>query len=281
MLRGACTCRGSSGACADRPRPAASAAVPVVVWLHGGGYSMGDRRFAPDPIRFARLFDTIVEHGFALASLDYRLGREATFPAAVHDVKAALRWLARFATDLGIDATRVGLWGESAGGHLASFVTATVGESEFDGTLGIRGGGAGIKALVSWYGAMDLTSIVRPSMTAEMEAAFAGNVPDFIKYPPEYFNLGAERFQDEHWQTLASPLAHVTAAMPPTLLLHGDVDGMVPIQQSEVMLARLQELGCDVELIRVAGANHVWQGVEQRIVDDIIDRSVEFFAEHL
>ncbi len=261
--------------------PASSAPVPVVVWLHGGGYAMGDRRFAPDPVRFSRLFDAVVEHGFALVTVDYRLGREAAFPAAVHDVKAALRWLARFAGDLGIDAARVGMWGESAGGHLASFVTVTQGDPDFEGTLGIRGGAAHIHALVSWYGAMDLTTIVRPSVTPEIEAAFGGNVPDFVKYPPEYFNLGADRYLDARWQRTASPVTHATATTPPTLLIHGEVDGMVPIQQSEVMHARLRELGCDVELIRVPGANHVWQGVEQAIVDDIIDRSLEFFAEHL
>ena len=261
--------------------PASASPVPVIVWVHGGGYASGDRRRTPDPVRFANLFQTALDAGIAVVSIDYRLGREAVFPAAVHDAKAALRWLARFADELGVDATRVGMWGESAGAHLAGFVTTTHGNSEWDGEQGIRAGNATIRAFVSWYGAMDLPTIVRPGVTPEIEAAFGGNVPEFIKYPPEYFNLGEARWQDSKLRELASPTAQATTAMPPTLFIHGDADRMVPLQQSEVMLARLQELGVGAELVRIPGADHVWMGVDQATVDAIIERSVDFFRRHL
>lgn len=261
--------------------PATDVAVPVVVWVHGGGYAMGDRRRTPDPQRFARLFPSVLEAGMALISIDYRLGREAVFPAAVHDGKAALRWVARYAGTLGVDPTRVALWGESAGAHLAGFVTATHGNSNWDGEQGVRAGGVDLRAFVSWYGAMDLPTVVRPGVTPELEAAFGGNVPEFIKFPPEYFNLGAERWQEPELRATASPSTHATPAMPPTLFIHGEADRMVPIQQSELMLARLQELNIDAELVRIPGADHVWMGVDQATVDDIIDRSVEFLARHL
>jgi len=261
--------------------PASDNPVPVVVWVHGGGYAMGDRRRTPDPQRFARLFPTVIDAGMALVSIDYRLGREASFPGAVHDAKAALRWLARYATELGIDSTRVGLWGESAGGHLAGFTAATHGVGAWDGEQGVRAGGVGLKALVSWYGAMDLNTIVRPGITPEIEAAFGGNVPEFIKFPPEYFNLGAERWLDPEVRAEASPLTHASAALPPTLFIHGEADRMVPIQQSETMLERLLTLGVDAELVRIPGADHVWMGVDQATVDGIIDTSVRFFFQHL
>lgn len=261
--------------------PASDVPVPVVVWVHGGGYAQGDRRRTPDPVRFARLFPSVVEAGIALVSIDYRLGREAVFPGAVHDAKAALRWLARYADTLGIDPTRVAMWGESAGGHLAGFTTATHGQGSWDGEQGVRAGGVELRAFVSWYGAMDLPTIVRPSITPEIEAAFGGNVPEFIKFPPEYFNLGAERWQDPQVRATASPSTHATAAMPPTLFVHGDADRMVPIQQSELMHARLQELGVPSELVRIPGADHVWMGVDQATVDDIIGRSVAFLSHHL
>ena len=261
--------------------PASAQPVPVVVWVHGGGYAMGDRRRTPDPQRFAQLFPSVIAAGMALVSIDYRLGREAAFPAAVHDAKAALRWIARYADVLGVDSTRAALWGESAGAHLAGFVAATHGNGSWDGEQGVRAGGVDIKAFVSWYGASDLPTIVRPGVTPELEAAFGGNVPEFIKFPPEYFNLGADRWQDPELRVIASPATQATSAMPPTLLIHGDDDRMVPIQQSELMLARLQELGVAAELVRIPGADHVWMGVDQATVDAIIDQSVDFLRTHL
>ena len=261
--------------------PASSAPVPVVVWVHGGGYAMGDRRLTPDPVRFARLFDAVIAAGMALVSIDYRLGHEAHFPAALHDAKAALRWIARYAQDLNIDASRVGMWGESAGGHLSALVTATQGDASFDGEIGVRGAQANIQALVAWYAATDLETIVRPSVTPELEAAFGGNVPEFIRYSPEYFNLGAEHYLDPAVQRLASPITHVTTSMPPTLLLHGEADRMVPIQQSEVLEARLRANDCDVEFVRIPNADHVWQGIDQEQLDSIIDRSIAFLVQHL
>lgn len=261
--------------------PASDTPVPVVVWVHGGGYAGGDRRRTPDPVRFATLFPSVLNAGMALVSIDYRLGREAVFPAAVHDAKAALRWLARYADVLGVDASRVGMWGESAGSHLAGFVTATHGRPEWDGEQGIRSGNAGIRAFVSWYGATDLPTIVRPGVTPEIEAAFGGNVPEFIKFPPEYFNLGEARWQNPELRALASPSTHASTAMPPTLFVHGDADRMVPIQQSELMHARLQEIGVPSQLVRIPGADHVWMGVDQQVVDDIIEQSIAFFVQHL
>lgn len=261
--------------------PVSDRPVPVIVWIHGGGYNMGDRRSTPDPVRFGRLFDSVVDCGFALVSIDYRLGLEAVFPAAVHDAKAALRWLARYADQLGIDASRVGLWGESAGGHLAGFVAATQGSSEFEGELGLRGAAARIKAFVGWYGGMDLESIVRPSITPEIEAMMGGKVPDFMRLPPEYYNLGADRYLDPSARRMASPMTYASAAMPATLLIHGEVDRMVPIQQSEVMTAKLRSVGADVEFVRIANADHVWQGVDQATIDNIIEQSIDFFIRQL
>src|SRR5262245_39122988 len=93
--------------------------LPVIIWLHGGGWRHGDRRLCPNLSRY------FAERGFAMASIDYRLSGEATFPAQVHDVKAAIRWIRAHAEVYGLDSQRLGLWGSSAGAHLGALVALT------------------------------------------------------------------------------------------------------------------------------------------------------------
>ena len=101
--------------------PAASVPVPLVVWVHGGAWLFGDRRFLPETLAPEQIFDALLAKGLAVATIDYRHAMEAPFPAALHDAKAAIRWLRAYSGELGIDPVRVGIWGESAGGHLAAW----------------------------------------------------------------------------------------------------------------------------------------------------------------
>jgi acetyl esterase/lipase len=186
-----------------------------------------------------------------------------------------LRWLALFAEELGIDASRIALWGESAGAHLAGLVATTSQDPEWEGTLGPAGVAPEVSALVNWFGAMDLTTIVRP-----MDGSDA-TLPDLARFPPEWFNLGADRWQDQALRKMASPITHVTASTPPTILLHGEADEMVPIQQSEVMFSALQDAGVEAVFHRVPEAGHVWFTRPPEVVDEVIDMSLSFIADHL
>ena len=134
---------------------------PVVLFLHGGGWRLGTRRvFCPtrrdwDPDPFHRL----VGAGFAVASADYRLSGEAVFPAQLHDVTAAVRWLQTRADELGVDADRIVVWGESAGAHLAALLGLTAGRPDLVDLVG----GAPVPApagVVDWYGPADLTALL-------------------------------------------------------------------------------------------------------------------------
>jgi acetyl esterase/lipase len=250
--------------------------LPVVVWVHGGGYTSGSRRdFTPWLERSGQI-QRVLGKGFAFASIDYRLGLEATFPAALHDLNSALRWLALHAPKIGLDPSRFALWGESAGGHLASLVALTQGNAEFAGTNGVPGGvDFQIRALCDWYGAADLTTIVRP-MDGTDES-----LPELFRFPPEYFNLGAERWRDTELRRVASPVSYVSVAMPPTLRIHGTADQMVPFSQSVEFHDAALVAGGRCELLAIDGGDHAWFGLPQERLNQVVERSVDFLSAHL
>lgn len=129
----------------------AAGPVPVVVWIHGGGWTEGDRRYVPLQWPQQVLFEKVVAAGMAVATVDYRLLGEAPFPACIHDCVAALRYLRQYAGELGLDPARVGLWGESAGAHLAAML-AFVGSAQGtdDRLLGPGAGGRQFHGPLLW-----------------------------------------------------------------------------------------------------------------------------------
>jgi acetyl esterase/lipase len=256
--------------------PKGDGPFPVVVWVHGGGYAGGSRREFTPWLEKAGLIEQVLAAGMAFVSVDYRLGFEAIFPAAVHDLNSALRWLARHAGLLGLDSSRFALFGESAGGHLASLTALTQGNPFFEGTNGVPvGAGFQLKALVDWYGAADLNTIVRP-----MDGTDA-SLPELFRFPPEYFNLGSERWKDSELRAAASPVNHVHEAMPPTLRVHGTTDAMVPHSQSVEFMDAALVAGASCQLISVDGGDHAWFGLAQDRVNQVVQESVAFLAAHL
>jgi acetyl esterase/lipase len=257
---------------------AVSAGRPVatVIWVHGGGYAGGSRRDFTPWLERAGFIQQVLDAGMAFASIDYRLGLEATFPAAIHDGNSALRWLAQHASKLGLDPSRFALWGESAGGHLASLVALTQGDSFFEGDNGVpRGVGYRVRALCDWYGAADLITIIRP-MDGTDES-----IPEQFRFPPEYFNLGAARWREAELRRQASPASYVSAAMPPTLRIHGTADQMVPFSQSVEFYEAALLAGGSCQLVEVEGGDHAWFGLAQERVTEVVSQSVEFLKSHL
>lgn len=247
----------------------------VVMWIHGGGYHSGGRaQFAPW-LQHANMIGQVLAAGMCFVSLDYRLGREANFPAAIVDARAALRYLRRYATVFNIDPERIVLWGESAGGHLAA-MTAYCSAADLrswgvdEKLYGSTSTEARVIGLVDWYGASDLPTIVRPMDGSDT------SLPDEQRFPPEYFNLGADRWLDIGARVSASPTTYVRPDCVPTLLIHGDQDSIVPFQQSEILLEKLDECDVSANLLRIAGAEHAWIGSPLEVVDHVIKQSVEF-----
>lgn len=224
-------------------------AAPVVVFLHGGGWLRGSRHVFTPGIPDERSFDRIVEAGFAVASCDYRLSGEACFPAQLDDVDAAIDWLHAHGADEGVDASRIVLWGVSAGATIAALT-------------GLRR--RDVRGVVDWFGPADLFAMARHDLGEPAEqtrearwlGAPAGVVPELAR--------------------AASPLFQVTRDAPPFHVSHGTADEHVPIAQSEALVAALGASGVDVEFHPVEGARHFWQGVED--TDPLFDRAIDFVA---
>jgi acetyl esterase/lipase len=246
----------------DLHRPAAPSPAPLIVFVHGGGWRVGSRAtFGPlyadwSPSPFARL----AARGCAVASLDYRLSGEAVFPAPLDDVTAGLAWLREHAGDLGVDASRIVLWGESAGAHLAALV-------------GLRDGD--VRAVVDWYGPADLTTVADDAAAGGLAIADPGAADS-----RESALLGGTPSSDPSRARAASPVAHVRPHAPPFLVLHGTADRFVPARQSQRLAAALESSGAPVRLELIDGADHLWLG-RPDVAASAFTTSAAFALQHL
>ena len=246
--------------------PVGGAAVPVVVFLHGGGWRLGSRNSAGPALAGAPRspFTDVASAGIAVASIDYRLSGEASWPAQLHDAKAAARWLRARSAELGIDPERIASWGESAGGHLAALVALTSGDATLEGQIGIQGPSSHSSAVVTWYAPTDLPRLPADLGTDPM-------APD----TREALLLGAPLASVPETAAQASPITYVAAGAPSFLLLHGISDRFIPCVQSERMHAALIAAGVDAELHRYEGADHMWLDASD-VAADAVKRTIAF-----
>ena len=260
--------------------PRASAGpVPLVVWIHGGAFQLGDRRELPPTFAPDSVFRLLNEAGIACATVDYRHALEAPFPAQLHDIKAAVRYLREHAGLLGIDPERIGAWGESAGGHLAALLGLTGTRADLEGGLGVQGHSSSVSAVVDFYGVSSLPDMPPMNTPAGlMSGALMAAVPPGMSTEPGPMLVGGSA--DPALLAAASPLGYVTAGSAPFLLIHGDSDGLVPLSQSELLAGALTEAGVRNELIAIEGGDHCFFFAEDR-VDGILRTAVDYFAREL
>ena len=209
-----------------------NAPPPLVVWIHGGAWKLGDKGTWVHPL-------FLLEHGYAVASVQYRFSQTATFPAQIEDCRAALRYLREHADELGVDARRVGVMGESAGGMLAALLATTA--DEHDGEVRPA-------AVIELFGPMDLTRHVEQSRQPGRQATTS--VQELV---------GGDPTADEAARKLAragSPILHVGANDPPMMVVHGTADPLVHLDQSRDFVAAVRAAGATAELVEVDGAGH-------------------------
>ena len=223
---------------ADRSGPS-----PLVVWVHGGAWRAGSRSKVP--------VTELTKHGFAIASVDYRLSGEAGFPAQVHDIKAAIRFLRASSQSFGFDPQRFVIAGASAGGHLAALAGVSHKHEALEGTVGDDSTeSSDVQAIVSFYGASNLATILSQSTPHGLS----------VRVPALQLLLAGQPANKPDLARLASPVSHVDGKDPPLLLIHGDQDPQMPINQSHELHGAYIDAGCSSKFHVVYGGAHGGNG---------------------
>ena len=212
---------------------------PLIVYVHGGGWRGGSKKDVP--------IGKLLDRGYAIASVDYRLSTQAVFPAQVHDIKAAIRVLRANAGVFHINATKIGILGSSAGGHLAALVGVSNGSPELEGKVGEHlDQSSDVQVIVSFFGASNLETILSQSTPRGLE----------MRIPALKLLLGDTPDKKPELAKLASPVNHLDKNDPPLLLIHGDADPQMPPQQSQELAKAYEALGLPVTLIVMPGSKH-------------------------
>jgi acetyl esterase/lipase len=219
---------------------------PAVLCIHGGGFRAGSRQ-GYDP-----LCVKLAEQGYVAVTASYRLAPKYQFPAAVHDVKAAIRWLRANAGKYKIDPERIGVTGGSAGGHLAQFLAVTAEVKQFEGDGGNLEQSSRVACVVNVYGPSDFTKSYGKSV-------------DAAQVLPLWLGGNLEQARQKH--ILASPLYWVTPSAAPTLCIHGTEDKYVAHEQAIWLIDRLKAAGVEAELLTLEGAGHGFKGKDLETAD--------------
>jgi acetyl esterase/lipase len=233
-------------ASADRP-------LPLVIWSSGSAFLRDDGKAGASAIA-----DFFNHAGYAVAGVSVRSSSQALFPAQVHDLKAAIRWLRAHAAEHGIDPDRFAFMGNSSGGWVASMAALTSEAPELEGDVGERNASSRVQAAVDFYGPTDFL---------QMDAHMLGDCAEFRAYlgitgchddprSPESLLVGGPIEERPDEVARANPVRYVSASAPPMLILHGQLDPFVPHHQSELLYEALRDRGCEATFYSIPNVGH-------------------------
>jgi len=220
---------------------------PLIVFVHGGGWAHSNPRAGAGFLDFPVLLAHLAERGYVVASIAYRLSGEAPFPAQLEDLQAAIRFLRGNAERFGIDGTQVGLWGMSAGAHLAALNAVNCAT------------GTCVQGFVGWFGAYDIATYMRDQRDATNIRAL--------------FRCGAAACATDVVDR-ASPIRYADGTDPPALLIHGQDDTNARSSQSERFAQQLRAAGSTAELVLIPGVQHGFIGPTEAATKDALRRAL-------
>jgi acetyl esterase/lipase len=241
----------------DLAWPKGDGPFPAVICIHGGGFRAGTRQ------GYDGLCIKLAQKGYVAATVTYRLAPKYQFPAAIFDVKAAVRWMRANAAKYHIDPERIGVTGGSAGGHLAQFLGVTGGVQRFEGDGGNAEQSSRVACVVNYFGPSDFTKSYGKSV-------------DAAQVLPLFLGADLEHARRKHIE--ASPLYWVTPDAAPTLCIHGTEDKYVAHEQAVWIVDRLKASAVEAELLTLEGAGHGFRGADAEKADKAM---FEFFDKHL
>jgi acetyl esterase/lipase len=237
-----------------------NASLPLIIWIHGGAWLGGSKDRCP-AVRF-------LGKGYAVASINYRLSQHAVFPAQIQDCKAAVRWLRAHATEYHLNPDRFGVWGASAGGHLVALLGLSGGEKEFDSGENLPVSSR-VQAVVDFFGPADLLTMgAQSGANSRMDHNAADS--------PESKLIGGPVQKLKDKARTASPINYISKDDPPMLLVHGDADPLVPVDQSKDLHAALQKAGVESVLYIVKDGGH-----GNKFGPEVPGKVEAFFAKYL
>ena len=218
-----------------------SGSLPVIVWIHTGGWSKGRKERCPAV--------ALVQDGYAVASIDYRLTSTAPFPAQIEDCKAAVRWLRANASTYHLDPDHIGVWGHSAGGHLAALLGTSGGVRELEGTGDNMSYSSRVQAVCDVAGPSDLVRLYQEASQSR------GDKSGKVMYDVAAL-VGGSAEKNITTATAASPIHYVSKDDPPFLIIHGENDATIPVTQAESFAAALKAAGVETTLEIANGRGH-------------------------
>lgn len=226
----------------------------LIIWVHGGAWRSGSKERPPLGL---------LPYGYALASVDYRLSEEAIFPAPIHDIKAAVRFLRGNAKKYGYRSDKIIIWGSSSGGHYAALIGTTNGDPYYEGDLGsYTDQSSSVQAVLDFYGPTNFLTILDQSTPHGLS----------VRVPALTLLLGKPVGQVPDLARKASPVFQLDATDPPMLIVHGDQDPQVPVNQSLELWNAYKKNSLQVQLEIVSGAAHGGEAYNKKEMMETVNK---------
>jgi acetyl esterase/lipase len=258
------------------PEPKSQELQPLLIYIHGGGWREFNKELCPGKM--------VAQKGWAIACINYRYSTEAIFPAQIHDSKAAIRWLRANATRYNFDPNKFGAWGASAGGHLSALLGTSKGVASLEGNLGNLNYSSAVQAVCNWYGPTDFTQVT-PAFTEPISPQVLEEYRDrpwYLYTVVTTLLLGGSVANNQKLAQAANPITYIDSNDPPFMIVHGDLDEIVPVSQSELLVSALQSYNVPVTFIRNRQMTHSHEGKNREKFDpELVDLALDFFKKTL